>query len=185
MKILAISGSRNPEGQTARAMNAFLNGAASAGASAEKVFLPAVAIERCRQCDAEGWGLCRKEARCVIEDDFAALVERVRGCDALVVATPVYYDDLSESVLAFLGRLRRICTFDETRDGIEGKPAVGICVAGGRGKGASNCCGCLEKILLRCGFDVVDMVPVRRQNLEMKCETLGTIGRWFAAGPAS
>ena len=165
-------------------MNALLAGAASEGAQAEKVFLPALKVERCRQCDAEGWGLCRKEARCVIEDDFAGLVERVRDVDAVVLAAPVYFGDLSESLRAFLGRLRRICTFG-AKDAIEGKPALGICLAGGGGGGAYNCCVCLEKVLVTCGFDVVDMVPIRRQNLQMKCETLGTVGRWFASMPSS
>jgi hypothetical protein len=39
----------------------------------------------------------------------------------------------------------------------------------------------LEKVLSRCGFNVVDMVPVRRQNLELKQEVLKMTGRWLAA----
>ncbi len=46
--------------------------------------------------------------------------------------------------------------------------------------GAPACVASLEKVLATCGFDVVDMVPVRRQNLDMKCEALKVVGRWFA-----
>ena len=178
MKVIAILGSRNPKGQTARACDALLEGAAG---DAERVFLPELRIERCRQCDANGWGLCRSEGRCVIEDDFAAVVEKLRGADRAVFANPVYFGDLSESLRAFLDRLRRIGRHENGKAGIAGKPAVGICVAGGGGGSAPSCTASLAKVLDTCGFDVVDMVPVRKQNLDMKCETLKTVGRWFAA----
>ena len=136
MKILSICGSRNPKGQTARAAEAVLEGAAKAGAEAERVFLPTLALERCRQCDDSGWGLCRREGRCVIGDDLGGVVERLRQADAVVVSTPVYYSDLSEGLRAFTDRLRRTCTHEAGRASIKGKPALGVCVAGGGGGGA-------------------------------------------------
>ena len=83
MNILLISGSRNPEGQTATAGNAFLAGVADEGGNGEHVFLPKLGVERCRQCEDHGWGICRTEGRCVIEDDFAALVEKIKAADAV------------------------------------------------------------------------------------------------------
>jgi len=180
MKILAITGSRSEKGQTARAVDAFLEGASGKGRKGEHCLLATMRIERCRQCENNGWGLCRSEGRCVIEDDFAALVEKIRLADAVVFATPVYFGDLSESLRAFTDRLRRITRNDAGKTGITGKPAVGICVAGGGGGGAPSCTVSLEKVLATCGFDVVDVIPVRRQNLDMKLEVLQTEGRWFA-----
>ena len=84
----------------------------------------------------------------MIDDDFASLVERIRSSDAAVFATPVYFSDLSESMRAFLDRLRRICRHESGRAGIEGTPAVGICVAGGGGGGAPACVVALEKVLM-------------------------------------
>ena len=188
MKVTAILGSRNPEGQTARAAGAFLDAVAArgpeAGASAtsgrgaevERLFLPAMKIERCRQCDAAGWGVCRSEGRCVIGDDFASIVARIRAADTVLFATPVYFSDLSESLRAFLDRLRRTGRHKDGKAGIEGKPAVGICVAGGGGGGAPACAASLEKVLVTCGFDLLDVVPVRRQNLEMKLQVLRLTG---------
>ena len=138
------------------------------GAQVETIFLPPLHIERCRQCADNGWGLCRNEGRCVITDDFAAIADKVRTADAAVFTTPVYYSDLSESLRAFLDRLRRTCTHKDGKVGIENKPVIGVCVAGGGGGGAPACCVSLEKVLSTCGFSVVDMVPVRRQNLEAK-----------------
>ncbi|MFW6159449.1 MAG: flavodoxin family protein [Planctomycetota bacterium] len=185
MDILMISGSRNPEGKTGRAANALLERAQSAGAETESVFLPELEIDRCRQCDERGWGLCRREGRCVIDDDFASLVDKISAADALVVATPVYFSDLSESLRALLDRLRRTCTHEAGRERVEGTVAVGVCVAGGGGGGAPACCVSLEKVLRQCSCDVVDLVPVRRQNLDHKLDTLKLTGEWLAAGAGS
>ena len=182
MNVLLISGSRNPNGQTARAAKAFIEGVSDAGGSGEIVFLPQMHIERCRQCDDAGWGICRTEGKCVIEDDFASTVERVRTSDMVAFANPVYFGDLSESLRAFTDRLRRTCIPESGKQGIAGKPAVGICVAGGGGGGAPACTVSLERVLGTCGFDVVDMIPARRQNLELKIGALHLTGRYFAGG---
>ena len=181
MKVVIVLGSRNPEGQTARAAEAFLQGVTtSEGNQGEQIFLPQMNIERCRQCEDNGWGICRTEGRCVIEDDFASLVDKIKNADAVAFATPVYFSDLSESMRAFLDRLRRTCMHAAGKDGIDGKTAIGICVSGGGGGGAPSCVVSLEKVLSRCGFDVFDMIPARRQNLDMKVEILRTTGKWIA-----
>lgn len=176
-----ILGSRNPEGRTATSAQALLDGLVSEGWQGEQVFLPEVEIERCRQCDSGGWGTCRSEGSCVIDDDFASLVDRIKNADAVAFTTPVYFGDLSESMRAFLDRLRRICRHESGKVGITGKPAVGICMAGGGGGGAPGCAVSLEKVLRTCGFDVVDMIPVRRQNLDLKVSVLKTTGQWLAS----
>jgi multimeric flavodoxin WrbA len=182
MNILVISGSRNPAGQTARAAEAFLQGAAESGADVGHILLPPLKIERCRQCEDNGWGLCRREGRCIIADDFAGIVDRMRKADALAFSTPVYFSDLSESLRAFLDRLRRIGTQENGKKGLAGKSATGICVAGGGGGGAPACCLALEKILASCGFDVTEVTPVRRQSLALKIEQLKLSGRTLASG---
>ncbi len=186
MKFAIVLGSRNPDGQTARAANAVRQGLISGGGEGDLVFLPQLTIERCRQCDAQGWGTCRTEARCVIDDDdFATIVDKLQGADAVVFATPVYYGSLSESMRALTDRLRRVCGHAPDKAGMAGKPAIGVCVAGGGGGGAPSCTVSLEKVLRTCGFDIVDLVPVRRQNLEMKLEVLQITGRWLATCPSS
>jgi multimeric flavodoxin WrbA len=180
MNVVGILGSRNPKGQTARAADALLQ-ALGRGVEVERVFLPEMKIERCRQCDEHGWGRCRSEGSCVIEDDFAGIVAQIRSADAALFATPVYFGDLSESIRAFLDRLRRICRHANGKAGIEGKPALGICVAGGGGGGAPSCSVSLEKALSQTTFDPLDVVPVRRQNLEMKLGVLRLTGEWLAA----
>jgi len=185
MKVVAILGSRNPQGQTARACDALLGGAAEGGGEVERVFLTDVSLERCRQCDERGWGVCRSDGRCVIEDDFAAVCEKLAAADAAVFANPVYFSDLSESLRTFLDRYRRVTLHESAKGRIAGTPAIGVCVAGGGGGGAPAATVRLEGYLAKCGFDVVDMIPVRRQNLEMKLPLLTATGKWLAAGPSS
>jgi multimeric flavodoxin WrbA len=99
----------------------------------------------------------------------------------VVFATPVYFSDLSESMRAFLDRLRRTCRHAEGQQGLADKAAIGVCVAGGGGGGAPACTVSLEKVLKTCGFDVLDMIPVRRQNLDMKTQVLRYTGEWLVS----
>src|ERR1039457_2022787 len=179
MQVLVISGSRNKQGKTAQAINAVLKGVAKASGKSESLYLPEMAIERCRQCNADGWGICRSEGRCIIEDDFASTVEKIKKADLVFFANPVYFGDLCESLRAFLDRYRRIRfrrpaagqaapPVSPMMAGAGGIPAVGYCYAGGSGNGTVTAMASLERILQTGGFDIVDMIPCRRQNLEMK-----------------
>ena len=181
MDVIIINGARNRTGRTAQAAAALAAGLAAEGASCEAVFLPELNLERCRQCDEDGWGQCRSEGSCIIEDDFAKLVGQIRNAAAVVLATPVYYSDLSESMRAFTDRLRRICTFsEESRRQIEGKPVVCIGMAGGGGGGSAACLGTFERLAGNCRFELLDLISVRRQNLDLKLEVLEATGRWLA-----
>jgi NAD(P)H-dependent FMN reductase len=194
MQILMLSGSRNREGQTARAINAVSKGIAEAGGNSEIIFLTEQKLERCRQCDSDGWGLCLSEGRCIIEDDFASLVKKVDSADLIVFATPVYFHDLSESMRSFLDRLRRIYSSKRMRPPSPGAPpipiesaapVIGICYAGGSGFGTAGCCFRLEHMLQTCGFDVVDMILCRRQNIDFKLPLLEMTGKWLVTKPVS
>jgi len=190
MKILVLSGSRNREGQTARAIKAIRKGVTDAKGKTEVIFLTELKLERCRQCDPDGWGLCRKEGRCVIEDDLASVVAKVKAADVLVFANPVYFGDLSESMRTFTDRFRRTLFKPGAapRPGYPmsgGTPAIGLCFAVGSGNGTVSCAASLERVLQTCGFDVVDMIPVRRQNIDVKIPMLELVGKWLATKPVS
>ena len=130
-------------------------------------------------------GVCRSDGRCIIEDDLPTILKSITSADAVLFATPVYFSDLSESIRAFLDRLRRICINPVGRTIAQGKIVAGVCVAGGGGGGSPACCVSLERVLATCGFDVVDLVPVRRQNLEAKLPRLRSLGEWLATNPSS
>lgn len=192
MKVLVLSGSRNPNGKTAQAIDSILSGVKKAGGSTECIFLPSLKIERCRQCDMDGYGLCRRKGICVIKDDVDMLIEKLNGSDAVVFANPVYFGDLTESMRAFLDRYRRISYIGRMSPSAQDipyikndTPAIGYCYAGRGGRGSITCLASLEKALQSCGFDLVDMIPARRQNLEMKLPLLEKVGEWLATVPTS
>jgi len=185
MHTVMISGSRNPEGRTAGCAKAIARGLAKAGATSELVFLPTTKLERCRQCNADGWGICRTEFRCIIEDDdFAGIVEKLKAADAAVFLSPVYLRDLSESIRGFLDRLRRI-TFRQNPRAMQGKPAIVLAMAGGGGGGTPTTSLNLETMVQMCGFDIVDVINVRRQNFDVKVPMLEMTGAWLATKPES
>ena len=184
MQVLILSGSKNPEGRTAQAINAICRGVDRAGGSTECFFLPELNLEHCRQCESDGWGVCRQEGHCIIDDDFPSLAEKIKSSDVVVFATPVYFADLSESMRVFLDRFRRISAF-KTDSPTQGIPAVGLCLAGGGGGGSPSACMNLERILQMCRLDVVDMIPLRRQNLDAKLPILEITGAWLATKPTS
>jgi hypothetical protein len=53
-----------------------------------------------------------------------------------------------------------------------------LCRGGGRG--TPTCIENLERTITRCGFETVDLIPIKRQNLNMKKEVLKITGRWLA-----
>jgi len=174
MKSIIISGSRNSKGQTATVASALAKGLVDSGFLVQTVFLPELKIERCRQCDDAGWGGCRTKGACVIDDDFESLAGKIKESDMVIFATPVYFSDLSESLRAFLDRLRRVAIHNKFT---ENKKAVGICVAGGGGGGSQECSDNLNYILETAGFNVVKIFPVRRQNLNEMLPVLREFGR--------
>ena len=179
MKAIIILGSRSETGQTAQAVDALVEGITQGGGTAERHYLPQRHIERCRQCDEKGWGTCIKQGRCAIDDDFAALVDKMAQSDVIVYATPVYFGDLAESIRAFLDRLRRVCRHETEKLRFAGKHVLGIAVAGGSGGGAPDCTVRLQQFVTVNGMKLLDMVPVRRQNLPLKREILRLTGRWL------
>ena len=174
MKVLAIQSSPNLNGLTSKTAQAVLRGARVAGAETELVQLNQLNMRPCIACEG-GWGQCRREGTCILEDDFQALRDKINGADALVFATPVYWHDLSESAKIFLDRLRRCEVHGDFRN-FNGKRALGISSAGGSGNGAVKALLNLEDYLRRVGFEIFDLVTVTQKSKAHKLEMLEKAG---------
>ncbi len=103
---MAFNGSpRKKSWNTVTLLKNALEGAASAGAKTELVQLYDLNFSGCISCFS-----CKKISRkqdgvCAVEDDLAAVLDRIRNADALIIGTPVYYGTESSSTRAFLERL--------------------------------------------------------------------------------
>jgi multimeric flavodoxin WrbA len=183
VKALIFVGARNHEGHTGRATKALVEGFRQGGVEPEEIWLLERDVRMCTQRGMDGFGNCLAEGVCKIGDDFEGLVQKIRDSDMVVFVTPVYWGDLSEIIRAFLDRLRRICLHENGKKGIAGKLAAGVCVASGGGGGAPNSANSLQRVLGHCDFDVLDVVPARRQNLDLKLDVLKLTGKWLAERP--
>ena len=105
MKIETVWSSPNEHGLTAAAKDAVILGARQGGAEVGELWLNRFRLEHCRACGS-GWGTCRTEGRCVLQDDFEEIYARLRAADGIVFVTAVYWHDQTECMpLSFLRRL--------------------------------------------------------------------------------
>ena len=170
MKTLILHGSPNSDGLTAACAAAARAGAEAAGAETEVIALCDHDLSACGQC-GNGWGKCREEGWCVLDDEFEALRAIVAGADALVIVTPVYFGDLSESVKSFLDRLRR-CQFGAEGSALKGMWVLGVSAAGGSGGGTTSCSASLERYIGHMGCQVFDLVTITRRSREYKLQAI-------------
>ena len=105
--ILIISTSLRKGGNSETLARAFADGAKSAGHSTEIVSLAGKTINFCRGCLA-----CQKTQKCVINDDAAAITEKMPNADVIVFATPIYYYEMSGQMKTLLDRLNPLYTSD-------------------------------------------------------------------------
>jgi multimeric flavodoxin WrbA len=101
MKILSIQGSpRGMRSRTRKVVSWVLLGAEEAGAETELVDLADLHIVPCTACES-----CSLDGTCVYADDVADLHARMLDADALVLASPVYVDNVTGQMKVFIDRL--------------------------------------------------------------------------------
>ncbi|MDI7260681.1 MAG: SCP2 sterol-binding domain-containing protein [Thermodesulfobacteriota bacterium] len=103
MKILAIQGSPRPKASnTEILLQEFLKGAQSQGVETETIYLKEKDVHSCVGCYT-CWA--KTPGVCVFKDDMPELLEKVKGCDIIVYATPLYNYNMTSRVKAFQERL--------------------------------------------------------------------------------
>ncbi len=106
MKVMAFNGSpRKKKWNTVTLLQKALEGAASVGAETELIQLYDLNFSGCISCFACKKISRKKNGTCAVQDDLAAVLDRVKTADALVIGTPVYYGTESASTRALLERL--------------------------------------------------------------------------------
>ena len=108
MYILAIVGSQRKRGNTARLVQMIgaelgaLAGRAGQPLTFETLYLGDLDIHPCRGCRS-----CfdRGEAKCPERDDLPAIKAKMDAADGLLLASPVYVDDVSGLVKTWMDRL--------------------------------------------------------------------------------
>jgi NAD(P)H-dependent FMN reductase len=100
-QVLIVLGSPRRQGNSTLLAKRIAAGATAAGARVETVRLYDLAIRPCTACEA-----CRGSSAddCVLDDDLRTLYPALRACDALVIASPIYWFGVSGPTKTFIDR---------------------------------------------------------------------------------
>lgn len=101
-KIVILNGSPRKSGNTSALVQSFADGAKCAGNSVTEFFLDSMDIHGCKGCFG---GHSDKDCPCVQKDDMQKIYPAVRECDVLVLATPLYYWNMSGQLRTAVDRL--------------------------------------------------------------------------------
>lgn len=101
-KIVILNGSPRKKGNTAALVEAFTKGAESAGHSVTAFLLDTMDIHGCKGCCGGNSG---KASPCVQRDDMDQIYTAIRNCDVVVMASPLYYWNLSGQLRTAIDRL--------------------------------------------------------------------------------
>ncbi len=180
MKVLAIVASPHKDGLTASVVEAVLAGASGAGAEVETMFLADHDIKACRGCRGAD---CWETGECAFDPGAGARNRAMAAADALVFAAPVYMHGICGLAKDFIDKVRvppRSSPFGPFLP-TNGKPALGITVAGGTGKGALTSLQAIYYgLFFLCGYRGMQPMPVTRFNLNRMLQEAGPRGRGLA-----
>lgn len=107
MKVLIINGSPRGNGNTDLALKEMEKVFDSQQIETEIVQVGNKNIRGCIACNS-----CSKNGMCVFNDGVNELAEKLRECDGLVLASPVYYGSANGTLISTLDRLFYSCNAD-------------------------------------------------------------------------
>ena len=97
-KVVAVIGSPRRRGNTATLVDAALEQLERGGCECTRIMLAERRIEFC-----SGHVFCGERA-CPHDDDMAGILEQVYAADGLLLATPIYYENVSGQLKTFMDR---------------------------------------------------------------------------------
>ncbi|MFO8082928.1 MAG: flavodoxin family protein [Desulfobacterales bacterium] len=154
MKIVAVYGSPRRNGNTSTLLNHAVKGAEDGGAEVEKIVLRDCKMSPC----LEIYG-CKKTGRCVIQDDFHQVVDKILACRAMMLASPIFFYTVSAHTKILMDRCQSLWV---KKYWVDQKPQVktqplrkGLFISAGATKGKKLFDGAL--LTVRYFFDVLDM----------------------------
>jgi len=144
MNILAIVGSPRVTGNTNYLVDQALEEASRLGANIEKIILSKKNLSPCF-----GHLNCGKFTECKRKDDGMSILQKFAGADGLILASPVYYYDVSAWMKIFIDRNYFLYTHDTKCKA----RAVGIIVVAA-GEGISGAVRTLKMLVEASNMDV-------------------------------
>jgi multimeric flavodoxin WrbA len=104
LKVLALNGSARKNGNSATMLKSAIEGAESAGAETKLIHLYDLNYKGCRGCEACKLLGGKSYGRCNQRDDLTTVLNEAIETDVLLVASPIYWNDLTGMVRMFFER---------------------------------------------------------------------------------
>lgn len=154
MHILSIYGSPRRKGNTFLLLKEAVQGAREAGAEVEEVVLRDLNISPC----LEIYG-CKKNGRCVIQDDFQSIYDKLLSCQGLMLASPIFFYTVSAHTKILMDRCQSLWVkrywLERAVRGQGGPRRKGLFISVGATKGKKLFDGTL--LTVRYFFDVLEV----------------------------
>jgi multimeric flavodoxin WrbA len=126
MKIIAVLGSPRPKSNSAALARKILEKASELGGQTEEFVLNKLQFKGCQGCET-----CKKKLdRCVLEDDLTPVLEAVKAADAVIMASPNYFGEVSAQFKAFFDRTYSFLNADFSSRLSPGKSSVFVFAQG-------------------------------------------------------
>ena len=100
MKIVCVLGSPRLDGNSAVIAKRFCNAVKNRGADVQTFALNKLKFRGCQGCM-----LCKtKLDKCALDDNLTEVLDSIRDCDILVMASPTYFGEVSSQLKGFIDR---------------------------------------------------------------------------------
>ena len=127
MKVIAINGSPRKNWNTDTLLKRALDGAASAGAETEMVYLYDLKFRGCVSCLACKLQKEPRPNRCVLRDDLTAVLDKVHEADAVILGSPIYFSEVTGEMRSFFERfLFQYLNYDDYAKPLSPKKRTGL-----------------------------------------------------------
>ena len=135
MKVVGIYGSPRKGGNSDQLLDKALEGARSAGAEVQKIYVRDLKMSGCIEC-----GGCDKTGQCVVKDDMQGVYPLLEEADVIFLASPIFFYSVTAQVKALIDRgqamwsKKMLVKSAEERDLPSGRRGYLIAVGATRGK---------------------------------------------------
>lgn len=103
MKVLGIYGSPRPGGNSDLLLDKVLEGAGSAGAEIQRIYVRELKIAGCQEC-----GGCDKTGECVILDEMQPIYPNLREAEILFFSSPIFFYGIPSQAKALMDRAQAL-----------------------------------------------------------------------------
>lgn len=100
MKVLCLMGSPREDGNSTKIADYLLKKLDEKGAQISTFYLSEMLFKDCQGCLMCKTGL----QKCVLRDDLTPVLDKVYDADALIVASPIYFGEVTSPVKSFIDR---------------------------------------------------------------------------------